>query len=400
LVACSDTFKSVLYVSTAATNVGEMITLASGGERQYEPVYWLVFYALCVGVHAYGGRSQWRVISALTVISVALLAVYLLGSAPFANLPVHAALEDDTNTPYEQWFHGGFYEFMHVLPRPCLFFVGIQNINLACREIREPKSEVPKAYMAGLGTGLLTSFSTVLVACSLLPGVTTLARRIHPLTTGYVIMFGITRAQAMVLSLPATIASGFGFMYFFGQQLRSMGQSRLLHPVFAKELPGRHTPVVALVAGSVLGYALCLVVYFKPSISIYLYNISMMGAFTTYLSIFLSFWKFRDNFPTITRDFASPLGKAGAAYGFAVFAFAFVAICGFQPTQIAVSTFSGMVIVATAYYYLVVVKRQVFSEEEKTVMFRAYLLQGGLRRESDGLCVLPLTCVRYCLDVL
>jgi amino acid transporter len=309
---------------------------------------------------------------------VVLLAVYLLGSAKFANLLEHAALEDDTNTPYEQWFHGGFYEFMHVLPRPCLFFVGVQNINLACREIQNPKTEVPKAYMGGMCTGLLTSFATVLVACSLLPGVTTLAQRIHPLTKGYMLIFGVTRAKAMILSLPATIASGFGFMFFFGQQLRSMGQSRLLNPVFARELPGRHTPIVALVVGSLLGYALCLIVYFKPGISIYLYNISMMGAFTTYLSIFLSFWRFRDCFSTIKREFVSPLGKAGAAYGFAVFSLGIAAICGFQKTQIAVSTFSGMVVVATAYYYLVVEKRQVFSEEEKTVMFKAYLVKGEL----------------------
>jgi ethanolamine permease len=313
----------------------------------------------------------------LAFVSVVLLLVYLLGSAKFANLPENGALDpEEGESPYEQWFHGGMYKFMHVLPRAGLFFTGIQNINLACRDVPNPKTEVPKAYMGGLVTGLTTSFVTVLMACSLAPGVSYLKTRLHPLSTGYMLMFNITRPQAFIISLPATIACGLGFMYFFGQKLRSMGESRLMPAFFAGELQGRHTPINALIIGSVLGYALCMIEYFKPSVGIYLYNISVAGAFFTYLSILFSFVAFRLYFPTITREFISPLGYAGAFYGMAVFGLAFTSIAGFQPKHISISTFSGLIVVATAYYFWVVEKRQVFSEEEKTVMFKAYLLKG------------------------
>ena len=263
-----------------------------------------------------------------------------------------------------------------MLPLPCWFFVGIQSINLACTDIVSPKSEVPKGFMAAMCTVLCTSFSVILIACSLSPGVPVLLTRTHPLTRGYMHMFALTRSQATIISLPATIGSGFGFMYFFGQQLRAMGLSGLLNPICARELADRHTPVGALVIGSILSYAICLLIYFKPSIRQYTYNISMMGAFATYLSIFLSFWIFRNHYPTITREFISPVGMPGAVYGFLVFALAFIAICGFQKTQVAVCTFVVLSLLCSVYYYAVVQKRQVFSEEEKTVMFKAYLVKG------------------------
>ena len=107
-----------------------------------------------------------------------------------------------------------------------------------------------------------------------------------------------------------------------------------------------------------------------------LYNISMMGALATYLSIFVSFWQFRTHFPTIKREFVSPLGRAGAVWGFLVFSLTVVSIAGFQKSQTSIITFVAIMVLASVYYYLVVQKREVFSEEEKVVMFKAYLIKG------------------------
>jgi L-asparagine transporter-like permease len=177
-------------------------------------------------------------------------------------------------------------------------------------------------------------------------------------------------------------------MYFYGQKLRSMGESRLMNPICAGELPGRHTPINALVIGSTLSFALCMLEYFKPEVGLYLYNISVMGAFFTYMSIFLSFLSFRLYYPTITKEFHSPLGVAGAYYGMAVFALAIVSICGFQEKQVSITTFSCVLGVAILYYFWAVEKRQVFSEEEKKVMFKAYLLKGVVLSHDQVLPVL------------
>ena len=366
-----------MSVAFAAISFGQLITIITGEKEAYEPLYWLFFYAICLSIQLYGGRSHWRATLAVALVSVTLLIIYLLGSAKSADLSKYAPLDDDSlDGEMERWFRYGALGFMHILPRPCWFFFGIQCINLASGEMVSPKTEVPKAYIASLCTTLLTSFSVLLTACALYPGTSALRHRLFPLTRGYMIMFAIPRHLATIVSIPAIFASGFGFMYFFGQQLRAMGQSGLLNPVFAWELPGRRTPAGALLIGSLLGYALCVVTHFEPGVRSKMYNISMLGALFTYLSIFVSFWQFRTHFPTIKREFVSPLGRAGAVWGFLVFSLTTVSVCGFQKSRFAVVVFVAIMVVASVYYYLVVQKREVFSEEEKVVMFKAYLIKG------------------------
>jgi hypothetical protein len=60
----------------------------------------------------------------------------------------------------------------------------------------------------------------------------------------------------------------------------------------------------------------------------------------------------------------------------AIFGLSFISIAAFQDTSYVVVVFAVVILIATAYYHWVVEKRQVFSEEEKTVMFKAYLVKG------------------------
>jgi ethanolamine permease len=398
LVGCADALKSILYTSAAATTIGRMFTFCTGGEERWEPLYWLVFYVLSLSVHCYGGRPLWRCFAILSSTGFLLLVVYLLGSIPYSDLPEHAPMyKSEADSEYDRWFHGGFYKFMHALPYPSWFYIGIQNINLACGEMRNPKTDVPRGYLAAITTVAFTSFAAILVAASLHPGTSVLQHAAHPLTRGYEKMFHISERTAAFISLPATVSAGFGFMFFYGRQLRAMGESGLLNTVFAKELPYRHTPIGALVIGSLLSYGLCLLTHFDNSYKESLYNLSKLCAYSTYISIFLTFLMLRARFTTITREYVSPLGCTGAAMGITVFALAFVSVCGFQDSYYADGVFVALILIATAYYYAVVEKRQVFSEEEKTVMFKAYLLKGKYCATCEGLshfcrCFCSLRC--------
>jgi amino acid transporter len=377
LVACMDSLKSILFTSYAASTIGHIITAGTGAEERWEPFYWLIFYVLSLCLHIYGGRTLWRSFAALSIAVSMMLVIYLLGSIPYTDLPEHAPFyKSETDNEYERWFHGGMFAFMRALSFPSWFFIGIQNIDLACGEMRSPKTQVPKGYFVSIGTVVLTCFSVVLVACAIHPGTSLVKIRHQPLNRGYEKMFSISNDHASLLSLPATVSAGFGFMFFYGRQLRAMGESGLLNPIFAKEVPDRHTPLGALLIGSAIGYGLCLVTFVDDSYHEPLYNLSKLCSFATDLSIFLSFWSFRRNFPTILREFVSPLGMVGAYYGAIVSALAFISVCGFQKSHYAEIIFVGLGIIAVGYYYKVVEKRQVFSEEEKKVMFKAYLVKG------------------------
>jgi len=155
-----------------------------------------------------------------------------------------------------------------------------------------------------------------------------------------------------------------------------MGKSGLINPFMAQSYPGFKTPVNALIVGSIMSYALCVVVHFERILEgNHLFNISMLCAFSAYSSQFASYLIFRYKFPTIKREFQSPLGAAGAIYGFLVFTLAFLGICAFQDDVLAVSVFVGYSVLVVAYYFYAAQERQSFSEEEKSVMFRAYLMK-------------------------
>jgi hypothetical protein len=88
----------------------------------------------------------------------------------------------------------------------------------------------------------------------------------------------------------------------------------------------------------------------------------------------VSFIVFRLYYSSIKREFTSPLGIPGAVYGLLVFLFMFIILSWFE-SQPAIMIFAIYVALLVAYYFLVVQKRQVFSEEEKTVLFKAYLIK-------------------------
>lgn len=239
-----------------------------------------------------------------------------------------------------------------------------------------PKRDVPRAYVGAITTAFLTSFASVFAVASYPPGLSEATDALRPFTAGFQRIFGITPDYATVVSLPATIASGFVFLFYFGQQLRAMSLSGLLPAWVAIEHPTRKTPIAALILGSAIGYALCVIEHQVAVVRHQFYYIGTLGAFCTYLSIYLSFLAFRLYFPTIKREFTSPLGLAGAAYGSLVFALAVVSIVAFQRDQVALYVVLVLIAVATICYYFVVRTRQVFSEEEKTVMFKAYVVKG------------------------
>jgi ethanolamine permease len=124
--------------------------------------------------------------------------------------------------------------------------VGVESINLACQDIQEPKKNIPKGYLFCIGTLLSTCVCTLFVAASLPPGVFTLQDSLTPLNYGFRHMFQCSDEVASLFSLPALYATAFGFIFCFGRQLRSMGNSGIINSTIGVSWEKRQTPVIAL----------------------------------------------------------------------------------------------------------------------------------------------------------
>lgn len=387
LVACCDAYQSMFYTMLSVLVVGFMIGYAAETDRSWQPVYWLAIYASYVGIHAWGGPMYWKVMNILSIGSLLILVMYILGCIKYGDFDRYAPIHEKNGAGEveEVWFKGGIDMFLKILPIPCWFFVGIESVNLAAHDTQNPKRDIPRGYVSSYITVLLSTLATIFVAVSVFPGSQYLPYSLNPQSWAFMKMFDINLQHATALSIAPIYTSGFGFTYYYASQVRAMGKSGLAPLWLGYDIPHRNTPVPALIFGAIVGFLIGLRYFFWEAIQHEsLFSVSLQGAVIVYCSQFISFIMFRLYYPTIKREFVSPVGIAGAIFGICVFLLVFIILAGLEASP-GIIAFAVYIAVLTAYYFLVVVHRQIFSEEEKTVLFKAYLMKCKFR--SSFLCV-------------
>jgi ethanolamine permease len=387
LVACFDCYQSMFYTMLSVLLIGYLISFVTESEKKWNPLWWFIIYCSYLVVHTIGGVFFWRTLKTLSIGSLALLVIYILGSIKFANFEENAPLDVKAgHSEIEAWFTGGALKFFQVLPVYCWMFVGVESLNLAAHDAVDPKKDIPKAYVLSYITIFCTALSTIFVACSVSPGVDVLKLWFMPQSFGYQLMFDVDLKTAFILGIPAIYTSGFTFMYYYSSQIRAMGKSGLVNPWLGYDIPYFHTPVPALLFGAIIGFAVGLrYQYYRVLKHEDVFSISLLGAILTYFSQFISFITFRLHYPTIRREFLSPLGIAGAVYGMLVFGIVLVTLLGLEKSP-AIIAFGVYLVVLLIYYALVVQKRQVYSDEERTVLFKAYLMKSKFPRQLLSDC--------------
>lgn len=357
LVAVVDSYKPVLNAASAAYVVGNIITAITDCHKDMQFVTWAFFYAYCLAINFYGGRTFWWINRVNASITCLLVFIYIFGTIQFADFNRNAPYPDESGS--DAWFQGGVSEFMRILPSPTRFFLGIQSINLACGQIKNPKQEVPRACMGSMSTVILTGIAVTFLACSINPGTAALSEMRIPLNPGFAKMLYISQRAALVVSIPSVLFYGNTYIYFLGQQFSSMGRSGLLNPAFGAELPYRNTPYFAHIFGAAVGYAVCTAQYFYSSVSPELNSLKVLASMFTYIAIAVSFIIFRVHYPAIKREYVSPWGIPGAVICILVSVLNIISVAAFQDNQHAIIGFAVIISLSSLYYYYVVRHRQV-----------------------------------------
>jgi amino acid transporter len=376
VVGCFDVYQSMFNALYSAVAIGGALTMVYGTERRWLPVYWVTVLASYLILHIIGGVWMWRLLKFMTSFSILMIFIYIFGSIQFADFEENAPLWFPFGLEGKfQYFHGGVDLFLDILPFTCWMFAGTESVNLAAHDCDNPKRDVPRGYILTWITIFCTSIGCVFIGASVFPGATLIAYYFFPTSVAYAQIFNISIVRATALSIPAIYTTGFGFTYYYGSQVRAMGKSGLANPWLGYDVPGFKTPIVALV----FGFVVCMLVglryyWWKELKGESLLGISLMGASVVYCTQFISYIVLRLYYPTIKREFESPLGLIGAVYGLCVFLLVFIILACLE-SQLAIKAFSIYLGVILLYYFLVVRRRQVFSEEEKTVLFKAYLLK-------------------------
>ena len=371
LIGCCEAMEYVIYCASSTILLSQMLSAASGTPDFMIPIYSLLVYVVACGILITGGSIFWQISSIVGIISLLILLIFCLGSMPYMNFAQNAPSPGTTGSlDFESaYFIGGLNGFMKVLPLAAWFFVGVESLNLTASIVVTPKTTIPRGSLACVLTLFICSILVVFVTASLPMDKITgmpIAELTTPFSLGFSLMFNISEHFAIILSIPATFATAYGFIFAYSRVIISMAQSVLLPPFLMSTYGRYHTPYVTILLGSFLGYCLCITVYFIPMVNAYLFSICILSGFLTYISQFIGYIIFKMKYDRREREFTSPLGKFGAIYGGIVFIIAAIAVCFFQDDDyISMICFIILCFLYSLVYFSYSKKRQDFSSDEK-----------------------------------
>jgi ethanolamine permease len=328
-------FENVEYVLTPAvicTFISSYFGSITGIPPAWYPALWIVFYLIFLALNIFGVALSYRVTLAVTLISLAGLAFFYISAIPhidFSRWALNIA-PDGSELPEGggSWFPFGFSGVLATLPFAVWLFLAIEQVPLAAEESVDPKRDMPKGIMLGFATLVLSAFLVVLLNPSL-PGVGShaLGSSLEPALDGIRAIYGDAAAPAFgVVALIGLIASFHTILYAQGRQVYSLSRAGYFPSALSETHKTYKTPHLAMIAGSVLGLAVMLVIWFANGgggdaptqqadeiIGSVLLNMAVFGAMLSYIAQAVSFILLRRNLPNIERPYRSPVGVPGAA---------------------------------------------------------------------------------------
>ncbi len=209
------------------------------------------------------------------------------------------------------------------MPFALWVYLGIEQLPLAAEEAHDPVRDMPRGMLFGLATLVAFAFLTVILNPGIAPGTRAVGTSEEPLFLGFRTIFG-NGATASVLALAGCaglIASFHAIIFAYGRQIYSLSRAGYFPTWLSVTHKTWQTPVRALIAGSVLGYAAALAIRLagqKSPVGAILLNMAVFGAVIAYVLQMLSFIFLRLRFPSLLRPYRSPLGLVGAALAGAI----------------------------------------------------------------------------------
>lgn len=124
----------MLYVCAALEPLSAIMTDIMGLTRDYDPLVWVIFFAVSVGIQVAGGRTFWSISSWLAVISVVLILIFILGVSPSSNFDTYVVHHNINN---HETLKSELELFLKYLPTAAWFYVGIECLPLTCGDAIE-----------------------------------------------------------------------------------------------------------------------------------------------------------------------------------------------------------------------------------------------------------------------
>lgn len=281
------------------------------------PLWWLVSYAIFVGINIIGVELTFKFTVFITFLALAILAIFWVGAIP------HFSWEHALNiTPTEGnsvWFPMGYSGIAAALPFAIWFYLAIEQLPLAAEEAHDPVRDMPRGLLWGILTLIVASFLTLFLNAGIAPGSAVVGQSDEPLFLAFQTIFGegIGTSLLALVAVAGLVASFHSIIYAYGRNIYSLSRAGYFPKWLSITHSTRKTPHIALVSGALLGYLVALIIQYGERffgdvpVGAVLLNMAVFGAVIAYIMQMLAFLKLR-TVKTLKRPYVSPLGNAGA----------------------------------------------------------------------------------------
>ncbi|MDP4679113.1 MAG: amino acid permease, partial [Cyclobacteriaceae bacterium] len=292
------------------------------------PYWWFGFYTAFTILNIVGVELSFRLTVLVTILALLCLVVFWLSSFGsldfFANALNIKAGADGRAELLEggngQFLPMGISGALGALPFAVWLFLAIEQLPLAAEESIDPKKDMPKGLTYGMITLVISAFMILWLNASIPLGSFALSQSGEPLLDGFKLLYGDGIAKGLAfVAVIGLIASFHTIIFAFGRQIYSLSRAGYF-PVFLSVTHStRKTPYTALIAGSVIGFGVLMLIRFLSGaeqsgifIGGALLNMAVFSAMLSYVLQSASFLLLRKNKPNLERPYVSPLGSAGA----------------------------------------------------------------------------------------
>ena len=289
--------------------------------------------------------------------------------------PWPSTVDEPVSNP---WFVGGGSDFMKILPLAAWFFVGVESLKEVCNDVDDPKVQIPKGQVSCVLTFAVTALMVYFISVSLPPGVSSLASNAIPFNAGFQLMLNLSDQEtlhyATILSIPATFATFFGFIMMYGKVMAAMAESKFMPIFLRKTHPRTGAPYMALIVGSVISYGVCLITYWYTSLASHLFKICILAGFCSYATQSVCYILLKTKYSNIECKFHSPFGLYGGVLSLCIWTLGIISVIFFQDDYDAVIAVVVLYAFFTLWYFVHAKYQQHFSDEEKAIFFKIYVI--------------------------
>ncbi len=283
-------------------------------------VWWLIAYVIFVGINVIGIEATMRFTVVICILSLLILGVFFV--AALTDFSVNHL----TNIPPEpgnsKWLPFGVEGIFKNLPFAIWFYLAIEELPLAAEESHDPKRDIPKATMWGLGALIIAGVLTLILNTGTSSGAAGIGATAEPLFQGFKDIFGEGTAAALLalVAVIGLVASFHTIIFAYGRNIYSLSRAGYFPRWMSITHGKRKTPYVALLLGGVVGYGLAWWINESTGTNTgaALLTMAVFGAVISYFMQMLSFVLLRRNLPDIDRPYRSPVGIAGAVVAGAI----------------------------------------------------------------------------------